>query len=101
MILYEYAHDDADPIIDEDGEEHFLDLPISCDPIHVVHMVLSTGGPATRIVVEYTPGDSDPNRITLEYSNWRIPWTTLPLTGAEQDTLDRYVETVGTGYYPE
>lgn len=51
-------------------------------------ILLCTGGPACRIIGDLNQGDPENPRI--EYQDWGIPWTNLPLTSDEQEAVLRY-----------
>ena len=60
--------------------------------IQTVEILLTTGGPGARIILE----DVERNRTGAKYQfqDWWKPWTTAKLTAAEQDTLDDLVERI-------
>lgn len=60
--------------------------------IQTVEILLTTGGPACRIILE----DVERGRTGAKYQfqDWWQPWTTAQLTAAEQDTLDDVVERI-------
>ena len=51
-------------------------------------ILLSTGGPATRIIGDLEGGE--PSRPRLEVQDWGTPWTEHITTGAENEALEVY-----------
>lgn len=56
-------------------------------------MLLSTGGPAVRIVGELDHGE--PTRPRLEVQDWFLPWTEYPTNSEEGEILETYLAQFG------
>lgn len=54
-------------------------------------ILLSTGGPALRIVGDLT-NHGDPESPKLQYQDWGTSWTEYPTSEQEQESLDRFVQ---------
>lgn len=50
------------------------------------NILLSTGGPATRIIGELDEHGT-PDRARFEFQDWHIPWSEVVATGDESDAL--------------
>ena len=65
---------------------------LSATVIRQYEILLSTGGPATRLI-----GDLDeynePESVSLQYQDWGTPWTDYPLTSAQEEALLDYART--------
>ena len=57
-------------------------------------MLLSTGGPAVRIVGELDL-HGEPTRPRLEVQDWFLPWTEYPTSSDEDELLETYVAQFG------
>jgi len=69
--LRTYWHDPAEPLT-QPG--------VGC-------ILLSTGGPALRLLVELDC-DAQACGVMLGYQDWGTPWTRFPITGAEEEALE-------------
>lgn len=54
------------------------------------YILLSTGGPACRIIGELDSGS--PSRPRLQYQDWFVPWTELICTGSHHEALEAFCE---------
>jgi hypothetical protein len=61
--------------------------PLSIDIRRQVEILLSTGGPATKIVY-----DLDSENAEFYFQDWYQPWTRAELTGKESDMLNDHVQ---------
>ena len=95
---YEYDHEDRV----EELETQIQEDPLSIDRIahnfrcdgDTWEVLMSTGGPATRLIVETDP-DGDVTWATYEFQDWGEGWTPAP----EQDyDLNRKYASIA-GYY--
>jgi hypothetical protein len=50
-------------------------------------ILLSTGGPALRVVGDLDQHCTPDDEPCLEWQDWGTPWTVFPLTEAERDTV--------------
>lgn len=55
-----------------------------------VRVLLSTGGPASRIVASL-----DRSRVSVEGQDWFTPWVSVPLNRVEEADLWTYLDTLG------
>ena len=53
-------------------------------------ILLSTGGPAVRIIGELRRGE--PHTARLEHQDWFVPWTDLPLDGEDRAVVLRFAQ---------
>ena len=54
-------------------------------------ILLSTGGPATRIIGELDE-HGQPTTATFQFQDWFLPWTEAQLSQEEKQTLIKYAE---------
>lgn len=93
----------------EDAEQTILEMPLSIlyrtgwaphggddwEP-EEFEILLSTGGPAVRIVGDIDSG-GEPSDARLEYQDWGTPWTEYLPAREYGDTLDRFAAVLGVG----
>jgi hypothetical protein len=53
-------------------------------------ILLSTGGPALRIVGELSKHGEPEGEPVLQWQDWGTPWTTYPLDEAEREAVGHY-----------
>lgn len=58
-------------------------------------LLLSTGGPATRIIGELDNGGV--SRCRLQAQDWFAPWTDIRLESGDDDILETFCQTMGVG----
>lgn len=63
-------------------------IPGQTSELAEYEILLSTGGPAVRIIGELS--DGEPTSARIEYQNWGIPWTDYPLFSEQEDALLRF-----------
>ncbi len=61
--------------------------PLSIDIRRQVEILLSTGGPESRLLY-----DLDSETVQYQYRDWYQPWTTAELTGAQEDVLIEHMQ---------
>jgi hypothetical protein len=95
LLEYERQAESARVAIEQDPlsiefRSGWVTDPSEMEPYEFM-ILLSTGGPATRIIGELDH-NNQPYRARLEAQDWFTPWQTLVLTGDEGETLLEYVE---------
>lgn len=58
-------------------------------------VLLSTGGPATRLIGELDT--FSPVSVRLEYQDWGIPWTDYPLSPEDEAVVLQYCQQIWFG----
>lgn len=53
-------------------------------------ILLGSGGPAVQIIGRLGVGDCRPISASIEYCDWRVPWTALPITQEEEEDLLKF-----------
>lgn len=71
--------------------EDCLDIEI----VKTVEILISTGGPACKIVIDQN------RRPSIWYQDWFKPWKQAQINSAKRDILEEYVETAFGWYLDE
>jgi hypothetical protein len=74
---------------EEEAEQAIFDSPLCVEVERRYVLLLTTGGPALRIVGSLDEYD-EPATAVLEAQDWGTPWTRVPLSGVQDDTLLAY-----------
>jgi hypothetical protein len=75
---------------DDDQTDEIRERLMDCLDIEVVKTVeilISTGGPACKIVIDQN------RRPSIWYQDWYKPWKQAQINSAKRDVLEEYVET--------
>lgn len=78
-----------------DARQTLIESPLEVKKVKSYEILLSTGGPALRIVGELDYTYDEPYTARLEFQNWGIPWTPFPLNVKDEDALLRYARSFG------
>jgi hypothetical protein len=73
----------------DDVQQAILELPLSVETFTAWEIMLSTGGPAVRIVGRSE--DGCPRDVRLQSQDWGTPWTDVQLNASEQDSLGDFI----------
>ena len=80
-----------DPEVEQDKMNEIIDElesePLSIQVKRQLEILLSTGGPATRILY-----DIDSEAVHYQFQDWFQPWTSAQLTAAQEDMLLEHVQ---------
>ena len=68
------------------AEEDIMEYPLDIDIERRYIILLSTGGPATRII-GLLDENSEPETAHFQYQNWFTIWTDVVQTEAEEEVL--------------
>ena len=68
---------------------------LDIEVVKTVEILISTGGPACKIVVDGN------RRPSIWYQDWYKPWKQAQLNSAKRDVLEEYVETAFGWYLDE
>lgn len=83
---------------DDDQTDEIRERLMDCLDIEVVKTVeilISTGGPACKIVIDQN------RRPSIWYQDWYKPWKQAQINSAKRDVLEEYVETAFGWYLDE
>ena len=82
---------------DEDTDEirERLEDCLDVEVVKTVEILICTGGPACKIVVDGN------RRPSIWYQDWYKPWKQAQLNSAKRDVLEEYVETAFSWYLDE
>lgn len=83
---------------DDDQTDEIRERLMDCLDIEVVKTVeilVSTGGPACKIVIDQN------RRPSIWYQDWYKPWKQAQINSAKRDVLEKYVETAFGWYLDE
>ena len=75
------AEEIGDETLVEDNKTVIQDSVLSAAPVKNYEILLSTGGPACRIIGELDC-NNDPKTAELQYQDWGIPWTDYVTTNS-------------------
>lgn len=88
------AEDDGWMIQTDEITEGLRDC-LDIEVVKTVEILISTGGPACKIVIDQN------RRPSIWYQDWYKPWKQAQLNGAKRDVLEEYVETAFGWYLDE
>ena len=80
---------------DTDEIRERLEDCLDIEVVKTVEILISTGGPACKIVVDGN------RRPSIWYQDWYKPWKQAQLNQAKRDVLEEYVETAFGWYLDE
>ena len=80
---------------DTDEIRERLDDCLDIEVVKTVEILITTGGPACKIVVDGN------RRPSIWYQDWYKPWKQAQLNQAKRDVLEEYVETAFGWYLDE
>ena len=87
---FDKAFDERDYDAEEEAREAIFNDPLEIKVHQQVITLLTTGGPAVRIVSDVMDGELYNNRLQVQ--DWFTLWTDYP---CDESVLDRYLETLG------
>jgi hypothetical protein len=83
------ANDATNDETTEAASEEIAESVLACETYRSFEILLTTGGPALRIVGTLDT-HCEPEGVELQKQDWGTPWTRVALTGAEQETVERF-----------